>query len=104
MKNKIRKKILTLSDSKLLNLHNEFCDSCQNEKNIYENKEGFFNDYYSNNTMEAVRAAVYGKYRITDTYLKIDGHANLNSFNSILENVSIEDLVEYAIENDCVLY
>lgn len=47
----------------------------------FENNEEFFNTFFYNNPMEAVRVAVYGKYNYMDQYVRFDGYGNLESLN-----------------------
>ena len=47
----------------------------------WENDEEFFNTYFYNNPMEAVRSTFYGDYKFCDKYVKFNGYRNLESFN-----------------------
>ena len=47
----------------------------------YENNEEFFNTFFYNNPMEAVRSEFYGDYNYCDEYVKFDGYGNLKSVN-----------------------
>ena len=47
----------------------------------YENDEEFFNMFFPNNPMEAVRSSYYGDYNYCDKYVKFNGYGNLVSFN-----------------------
>ena len=47
----------------------------------YENNEEFFNTFFYNNPMEAVRSSFYGDYHYCDKYVKFDGYGNLKSVN-----------------------
>ena len=47
----------------------------------WENDEEFFNTYFYNNPMEAVRSSFYGDYKFCDKYVKFNGYGNLESFN-----------------------
>ena len=45
----------------------------------YENDEEFFNTFFYNNPMEAVRSSYYGNYNYCDNWVKFDGYGNLKS-------------------------
>ena len=47
----------------------------------WNNDEEFFNTYFYNNPMEAVRSSFYGDYKFCDEYVKFNGYGNLESFN-----------------------
>lgn len=47
----------------------------------WENDEEFFNTFFYNNPMEAVRASFFGYYDYSDEYVKFNGYGNLNSAN-----------------------
>ena len=47
----------------------------------YENNVEFFNTFFYNNPMEAVRSSFYGDYHYCDKYVKFDGYGNLKSVN-----------------------
>ena len=47
----------------------------------YNNDEEFFNIFYNNNVVEAVRACCYGDYNFMDDYVIINAYGNLTSCN-----------------------
>ena len=47
--------------------------------NYRENDEYFFNTYFENNVMEAIRACYFGNYNYNDAYVKFDAYGNLES-------------------------
>ena len=64
---------------------------------FYENDEEFFEMFFHNNPMEAVRASFYGHYNYSDDYVRFNGYGNLESFNEwgIIEECKgyIDDIV-----------
>ena len=54
----------------------------------FDNDEEFFNTYFYNNPMEAVRSSFYGNYNYCDEYVKFNAYGNLTSIN------------EYELENE----
>ena len=69
----------------------------------YENNEEFFNTFFYNNPMEAVRSEYYGDYNYCDKYVKFDGYGNLKSVNDYeLENEYrdyIDDITKSLLEH-----
>lgn len=61
---------------------------------VYENDEEFFNLFFQNNPIEAVRAALYGNYNYNDEYVKFNGYDNLES----LEQWEYEELVKSHVD------
>ena len=47
----------------------------------WDNDEEFFDTFFHNDPMEAVRAAYYGSYSYCDDYVKFNGYGNLESAN-----------------------
>jgi hypothetical protein len=72
----------SLDDGELVSLHNEYCQSISaSDDEIYYNDEDFFNTFFPENVLEAVRAVCFGDYRYSDEYVVFDGYANLESSN-----------------------
>lgn len=76
----------------------------------YENDKDFFDTYYYNDPMEAVRAVLDGKYDWDDDFVKIDYDGNLKSCTRFelqedIEN-NIEEIIKQIIEykNELVQY
>ena len=69
----------------------------------YENNEEFFNTFFYNNPMEAVRSSYYGDYNYCDKYVKFDGYGNLKSVDDYeLENeyrYYIDDITKSLLEH-----
>ena len=69
----------------------------------WDNDEEFFNTFFYNNPMEAVRASFYGDYNYCDNWVKFDGYENLKSVNDYdLENEykdNIDDIVKSILEH-----
>lgn len=69
----------------------------------WENDEEFFNTYYPENAMEAVRAACYGDYNYTDDYVRINAYGNLESVDEYGLEDEVQaysaDIVEQLIDN-----
>lgn len=67
----------------------------------WDNDEDFFETFYGNDILGAVRAVCYGEYSYTDEYVRIDAYGNLETSNSIQSELedNIDDIVEHIIEN-----
>lgn len=67
----------------------------------WENDEDFFNTYYADDIMGAVRAVCYGEYTFTDEYVKINAYGNLETTNYIQDELEgyVDDIVDHLIEN-----
>jgi len=70
-----------LSDDDLLDLHNSVCDP--NDNRIESNDDEFFNTYFDDNVINAVRAVCYGNYQYNHKYVRFDGYGNLESTNHL---------------------
>lgn len=60
----------------------------------WENDEEFFNTYFYNNPMEAVRSSFYGDYNFCDKYVKFDGYGNLSSLNEYELEFEYKDYID----------
>ena len=60
----------------------------------YENNEEFFNTFFYNNPMEAVRSEYYGDYNYCDNWVKFDGYGNLKS----VDDYELEKEYKYYID------
>lgn len=61
----------------------------------FENNEEFFNTFFYNNPMEAVRSSFYGDYHFCDNWVKFDGYENLKSIN----DYELEKQYKYYIDD-----
>ena len=77
-------------------------NGCLEYLEVYENDEEFFNTFFENNPMEAVRATYYGDYNFNDNYVKFNGYGNIESFSEYgyeeLLKENIEEITENLIE------
>jgi len=90
----------SLSDSDLVAAHNQYCQNTNNsDDEVYENDEDFFNTYFEGRMMEAIRAVCYGSYNYSDEYVKFNGYANLESFNSPNGEIDLGDIADEILES-----
>lgn len=90
-----------LSNSDLVSIHNEYCQSCNySDDEIYSNDEDFFNMFFEDQTLNAVRAVCFGDYEYNHDFVMFDGYANLQSFNSPENHVDINAIAADILENE----
>ena len=69
---------------------------------VWENDEEFFQMFFEDRVLEAVRAVSYGDYNYMDKYVRVNGYGNLESltereWHSDLEDEA-EDIVAHYLE------
>lgn len=78
-------------------------DGSLEELDYWENDEEFFNTYYPDKPMDAVRAACYGSYNYMDDYVRIDVYGNLESVSEMGLEEEVKawaaDILEQIIDN-----
>lgn len=76
-------------------------DSSFDDIQWWENDEDFFNTFYGEDIMEAVRAVCYGDYTFTDEYVKINAYGNLETTNYIQDELEgyVDEIVDHLVEN-----
>ena len=78
-------------------------DGSLNCLEYWNNDKEFFNTFFRNNPMEAVRSSYYGDYNYCDKYVAFDGCGNLTSLTeNELENEYkeyIDDIVNALLEH-----
>lgn len=67
----------------------------------WENDEDFFDTYYADDIMGAVRAVCYGEYNFTDEYVRINAYGNLETTNYIQDELEgyVDEIVDHLVEN-----
>lgn len=75
--------------------------SCSYENKIESNDEDFFNTFFENKPMEAVRASFYGDYRYNDDWVWFNAYGNLESgdYEEQLPLRDAEEMAEWYIEH-----
>lgn len=105
VKEDLREQLEDLPLSKKIGLINEInCyDGSFDNLIVYENDEEFFQTFFSNKILEAVRAICYGNYKYTDEFVRFNSYDNLESFNSFeFEedfNNEVDDIIYWILEN-----
>ena len=60
----------------------------------WENDEEFFNNFFYNNPMEAVRTSYFGSYDFSDEHVKFDAYGNLSSANNLEIEQEYKDYID----------
>ena len=81
---------------------------CLDWLDYYENDDEFFNIFFQNNIISAVRAVSYGNYNYMDEFVRINVYGNLEScceYEMIEEMKSyIDDIVSNLIDYKDAIY
>lgn len=100
---KIIEIINDMSEAELIQLNNEYCEAVNYYDNeIYENDEDFFNTHFEGNPMAAVRAANYGDYNYTHSWVILNVYGNLETFDTMTTDQlseSVEVIAGYIADN-----
>lgn len=88
---------LTTADQ--VEAHNIYAREQSSDDEIHSNDDDFFNTYFENRTLEAVRAVCYGEYKYTDEYVVFNGYGNLESFNNPEDHISVGEIAADILEN-----
>lgn len=88
-----------LSVEELIILHNEYCQHINSEDEIYDNDDEFFEVYFTK-PLDAIRAVHYGEYEYTDSYVKFNGYANLESSNDPTEWICTNEIAQHILDNE----
>lgn len=83
-------KFLELYMSERIDIYNRYCDEFDSEARIEDN-ESYNLSVYFEDVIDALRAAEYGEYSVTDDYFKLNIYGNLVSFGDL-------DVMEYIDE------
>ena len=100
---KIKEVIESMSESKIVYLHNDYCDAANYvESQVYE-MDNMNEIMYGFQPWECVRAAFYGDFRPCDKYFYFNGYGNLESFDyadSGNSPIDVDDIAVWIDDND----
>ena len=91
--------LVGLSEDDLLDLWNNYYCEENMDSYIYYNDEYFFEEYFTDNVNEAVRAVYYGNYNYMDAYVIFNGYGNLDTSNYLDDFIYLSDLASYLEDN-----
>ena len=91
-----------LEESELLDVYNEYCDETNGyDDTVYWNDEEELDMVFNEQSPYYVLCrAYYGEYRLGDRFFKFDGYGNLRSFNVLSEEIFLDELVDWILDND----
>lgn len=96
----VKEYISGLTDSETVSAHNQMCDNLNYpDDQIFSNDEEFFNTFFDNRVLEAVRAVAYGDYNYSHDWVKFNGYGNLESTNYPNDWIDEPQLIEDIINN-----
>ena len=89
-----------MSESQLYIIVNEYSDKTNYyDDRIYDMDE--FDEIMSGMSPSDIATKIfYGDFRPNDNYFKFDGYANLESFDYISDEVDLEEIADYIVDND----
>ena len=89
-----------MSESQLYIIVNEYFDKTNYyDDRIYDMDE--FDEIMSGMSPSDIATKIfYGDFRPNDNYFKFDGYANLESFDYISDEVDLEEIADYIVDND----
>lgn len=89
-----------MSESKLFTIYNEYLDKTEYyDDRIYDMEE--FDEMMDGMSPSDIALKIfYGDFRPNDHYFKFDGYDNLQSFDYISDEVDLEEIADYIIDND----
>ena len=75
-------------------------NSCLDYLEVYNNDEGFFEEYLCDcSRMEVVRMTYYGNYNYSDDLVRFNGYGNLESLNSWQYEEELKGNIDAIIDN-----
>lgn len=103
MKEILKDYLQELSDDNKISIHNETMQEINYyDDEIHYNDDDFFNTYFYNRVIEAVRACHYGDYNYTDEYVKFDDYGNLETFDGYNMDAYIlyDEIVDHMVDEE----
>lgn len=90
----------SLEGTDLVQMNNLYCTNANYFDNeIFNFDEDFFETFFFNKTMEAVRAAVFGDINWNDEFIYFNGYGNLESTSYPEYFEFTETMADYILEN-----
>ena len=89
-----------MSESQLYTIVNEYFDKTEYyDDRIYDMEE--FDEMMDDMLPSDIAIKIfYGDFRPNDNYFKFDGYDNLQSFDYISDEVDLEEIADYIVDND----
>lgn len=101
---RIKEVLDDLDESELISMWNEYQSNINGDGTIFNNCDEFFEEFYNNDVMGALRASHYGNYNLSDEYVMFNGYGNLKSFNYVTDVIDMDELAKYILDEEDSLY
>lgn len=96
--------INNLSIDDLIGVNNSYSREVMNGEDVlYLNDEEFFEIFFENKVMEAIKACHFGNFNFADTYIKFNGYGNLDTCSHFETKDlcdSVEMIAAYMLDNE----
>ena len=96
------------SDDEVIRAWGAFCENTDRYDDVvYDNDNDTYQMLFGDNIDEALRAASYGDFNYTDSYVVINGYGNLDTFSYLCSSkcpVDKDELADYFYENQDEFY
>lgn len=97
----IMKTLEEMTTRELVEVHNKYCEACNDMDNeIFENDDYFLETYYMNRPADLAMAIQYGDYRYSDDFVQFNGYGNLDSFDFPDGHIFLSDIANYVADLD----
>jgi hypothetical protein len=103
MKEILKDYLQGLSDDNKISIHNETMQEINYyDDEIHYNDDDFFNTYFENKPLEAVRSAKYGDYNYVDEYVRFNGYGNLESFTgyNLDDYILYDEIIDHMVDEE----
>lgn len=96
----IIKQLIDMDGADLAEVHNTYCMIIKDyDSKIYYNDEDNIIMLVGDCPYNALQRAFYGDYNPNHDYVKLDGYANLKSFDDPTEHISKSDMLDTIMDN-----
>ncbi len=106
MMEKLTNLLEEMSESELLTIHNNYCDSANGYDNYIYNMDDLNELLDGKSPEEIARLIFYGDFNPNHDYFTFNGYGNLESITgyNLTDYIFISDIVDYIISRDDDLY
>lgn len=89
-------------DDDLVEIHNRYCDANHNyDDKMYNNDDATLDEVMGECTFsDAACRLSCSDYRYHDSYFWFDGYGSLESSNDPLDNIFVDDIARYVVDNE----
>lgn len=88
-------------DDEIIAIHNRYCDANHYEDQIYPNDDFTLDEVMGGCTFSEAACKLHNSdYNYSDNYFWFDGYANLKSSNDPFDNIFVDDIARYVVDNE----